>query len=364
MRMESTLDQAVATLSGASAEVLRLVAELDESGTWKTDGATSVSGWLAARYALTSGTGREWLRVARALRRLPRIAEAFAAGRLSWDQLKFLTRFATAETDLEWAVEAPRWSPAALYREAERYRKISDREAADARSVRSVSMWWDDEARLLYLQGTLPAEQGVTVQAALEARAREIVLADAPFYPGEARMADALVELVTGGADDAAAVVVVHADAGVLAGSVPASGPVLAETESGMRLSSHEVRRIACDAKVEWVLESEGHPVGIGRRSRHIPPRVLRLLRHRDLGMCRCPGCERRRWLKAHHLVHWADGGPTDLDNLVLLCHAHHTLLHEGGWSTSGHPARELRFHDPGGRLVERAGPRLARLSA
>jgi hypothetical protein len=68
--------------------------------------------------------------------------------------------------------------------------------------------------------------------------------------------------------------------------------------------------------------------------------------------------------LKAHHLVHWADGGPTDLDNLVLLCHAHHTLLHEGGWGTSGHPARELRFHDPGGQRIRsfaEAGRALAR---
>jgi uncharacterized protein DUF222/HNH endonuclease len=248
-----------------------------------------------------------------------------------------------------WARKAPRWRPWSLYREAARHRRVVNRETADARSVRSLATWWDEDMRLLYLEGTLPPEEGAAVQAALEARAREIVLTDAPADPGAARLADAFVELVTSSSEQAGeSVLVVHADADVVAGAEPAEGPVLAETEEGVRLSSDAVRRIACDAKVEWVLESEGRPVGIGRRGRHIPPRLLRLLRHRD-GTCRFPGCDARRWLKAHHLVHWADAGPTDLDNLVLLCHAHHRLLHEGGWRSSGHPAHELRFHDPGG---------------
>jgi hypothetical protein len=62
------------------------------------------------------------------------------------------------------------------------------------------------------------------------------------------------------------------------------------------------------------------------------------------------PGCGRIRWLKAHHIVHWTRGGRTDLDNLVLVCHAHHRLVHEGGWSIRGAPGRELRFLDPRGR--------------
>lgn len=166
------------------------------------------------------------------------------------------------------------------------------------------------------------------------------------------------MELVTGGGDGEAApaTVVVHAGAEVLAGDEPAEGPILAETEEGRRLASEAVRRLACDGRIEWVLESRGRPVGIGRRGRTVPGQVARLLRHRD-GACRFPGCERRRWLKAHHLVHWADDGATDLDNLVLLCHAHHRLLHEGGWTVSGHPARDLRFHDPGGRPLRTTPP-------
>ena len=152
---------------------------------------------------------------------------------------------------------------------------------------------------------------------------------------------------------------VVHAGAEVLVREEPDRGPWLAETEGGQRLASESVRRLACDSRIDWVLESRGRPVGIGRRGRQVPEAVHRILRHRDGGACRFPGCERTRWLNAHHLVHWADGGGTNLDNLVLLCHTHHRLLHEGGWRTTGHPGRDLRFHDPGGRPLRTRPPGL-----
>jgi hypothetical protein len=108
--------------------------------------------------------------------------------------------------------------------------------------------------------------------------------------------------------------VVVHAGAEVLAGEEGDRGPWLAETEGGHRLPSDSVRRLACHSRIEWVLEAEGRPVGIGRRGRQVPEAIHRILRHRDGGTCRFPGCERKRWLNAHHLVHWADGGGPNLD--------------------------------------------------
>jgi Domain of unknown function (DUF222)/HNH endonuclease len=141
--------------------------------------------------------------------------------------------------------------------------------------------------------------------------------------------------------------VVIHARAEALVGDRPS----LAETEGGHRLASETVRRLACDGRIEWVLERGGRPVGIGRRGRQVPGALGRALRHRDRG-CRFPGCERRRWLHAHHLRHWGRGGPTDLGNLVLLCGYHHRLLHEGGWRATGDPGGDLRFHDPGGRTL------------
>ena len=103
-------------------------------------------------------------------------------------------------------------------------------------------------------------------------------------------------------------------------------------------MPSETARRLACDASV----------VRNGRKTRTIPP-ALRRRYARDRG-CRFPGCENRRFLDAHHVHHWARGGETTADNLVLLCRRHHRLVHEGGW----HVDPELRFHDGGGSRFRR----------
>ena len=215
----------------------------------------------------------------------------------------------------------------------------------------------------MYVEGMLPSEEGAAVRAALERRAQEVVLADSPEDPGGARMADALVELTAGTPRGEALVptVVVHASAEVLAGKEPADAGGLAETEDGVQLAAEAIRRLACDARIEWLLSRAGRTVGIGRRGRTVPGPLLRALRFRDERTCRFPGCGRKRWLHAHHLVHWGWGGGTNLDNLALLCHAHHRLLHEGSWRTSGHPGHDLRFHRPTGEpLVQPPRPKPA----
>jgi hypothetical protein len=84
--------------------------------------------------------------------------------------------------------------------------------------------------------------------------------------------------------------------------------------------------------------------LSVGRKTRAIPAQVDRALRERDRG-CRFPGCERNRFVDAHHVRHWAHGGETSLDNLVLLCRHHHRLVHEGGVSVQ-HEERGLAFRD------------------
>src|SRR5918992_4620060 len=115
------MDRATAMIAAASAEALGAVALFDERKLWQRDGATSMTSWLAARYGLAWSTAREWVRVAHALGRLPRIADAYARGGLSWDQLRPLTRFATSETDEYWAQRAPRLRPSTLHKEAVRH---------------------------------------------------------------------------------------------------------------------------------------------------------------------------------------------------------------------------------------------------
>jgi hypothetical protein len=295
------LDEAAAVLSAASARALRTVVMVDERKLWRRDGATSMTSWLAGRYRLGWGTAREWVRVAHALEGLPRIEEAYASGRLSWDQLRPVTRFATPETDRRWAERAPELRPASLWREARRHERRLAREAEEARRRRYLSLAWDHERSVLYIEGMLPAEEGTAFQAALLRKTEDVRSDPEAADPQGARLADALVEVATG--EPEPATVVVHAGAEVLAGAEPATGPWLAETEGGHRLAPECVRRLACDGRIEWVLESGGRPVGIGRRGRAVPGQLLRVLRHRDGGACRFPGCERKRWLHAHHLV-------------------------------------------------------------
>ena len=150
------------------------------------------------------------------------------------------------------------------------------------------------------------------------------------------------------------ATVVIHTDASVLVG-----GEGSAEIDGGPSVSLDALRRRACDARVEWVTRGEdGHPLGVGRARRTVPAWLARQLRHRD-GGCRFPACGRRRWGHAHHRHHWADGGPTDLDNLIWLCPTHHRLVHEGGWSIRAPSGGEVVFVRPDGRPLETGPPAL-----
>lgn len=339
------LDRAHEAAQAASARILEQVAEIDELGVWRAAGATSMVAWLAARYRLTWATTGEWVRVATALRALPRIRQAYRNGHLSWDQLRPLTKIADAQTDATWARRGPRMRPGGLWVEVRRRERVRAEQAGAEHRRRYVRIGWNDERSLLFLEGMLTREQGAAFETALSSRAEEIAVEPEAEDKMGARLADALVELSTSGGEPRPARLVVHADAAIVAG-VDGREPRLAETESGVRIADDAVRRIACDAVIDWVLESDGHPVGVGRRTRRIPPNILRLLRHRDR-CCRFQGCERDRWMQAHHLHHWAQGGPTNLDNLVLLCHFHHRLVHEGRWRTDGDPREEVRFVPP-----------------
>ena len=96
-------------------------------------------------------------------------------------------------------------------------------------------------------------------------------------------------------------------------------------------ISIGAARRLACDASVMRVVLSErSEPLDVGRRSKDVPPSMRRAVIVRDR-RCRFPGCDRpHTWCDAHHIVHWADGGPTALSNLILLCRQHHRAIHAG----------------------------------
>ena len=109
--------------------------------------------------------------------------------------------------------------------------------------------------------------------------------------------------------------------------------------DTGDELSVSTIRRLACDAEViPAVLGSLGEVLDVGRTQRLVTTAIWKALVLRDQH-CRFPGCRRLPLAcDAHHLQHWADGGPTSLDNLVLLCRAHHTLIHATPWQVRLNP--------------------------
>ena len=128
------------------------------------------------------------------------------------------------------------------------------------------------------------------------------------------------------------------------------------DEDGGIHVSAETARRLACDAaKVEMQHGPEGEILDVGRRTRTISPALRRALASRD-GHCRFPGCRNRR-TDAHHVEHWADGGETVLENLVLLCRRHHRAVHEEGFRVTLDAAGEVAFTRPDGRLFPQAAP-------
>ncbi len=323
----------------AHLELLDDVARMDREEAWTFDGASSMAGWLVARYRLSRRTANDWVRIAREIRQLPAIRAAYAAGRMSWDQLRNVTRFATPDTDDDLAAEAPSLSVTAL---AKRAREATLDDVQQVQRTREFSWSFDENRPVLWLNGKMVASDGVEFVKTITRLASQ-----APAQPGgtyesfEARCLDALLMLASqhrgADRDPDRATAVVHIPLSVLTDD---EGE--ASYEDGTPLLAETARRLVCDARLQVSVEDGEHSIlGVGRTTRTIPPWLARLLRKRDQG-CRYPGCGHTRWVHFHHLIHWAHGGPTDLDNLISLCPFHHRLVHEDGWRIAGDPNTEV----------------------
>ncbi len=141
--------------------------------------------------------------------------------------------------------------------------------------------------------------------------------------------------------------------------------PATGQTDTGIRvgglvgglpLSVAAVRRLACDAEIlPAVLGAHGQVLDLGRSQRLVSTGLWHALVLRD-GRCTFPGCGRLPVAcDAHHIVHWADGGPTRLDNLVMTCRRHHTLLHTTPWQVRINPTDgKPEYKPPGGPHADR----------
>jgi len=352
-------DEANAAVSSAQRRLFALLREIDRREAWRADGAQSLAQWVSIRYGISAWKAERWVAAAEALETLPLVAQAFTSGLLGIDKVVELTRFATPETEqglIDWAYDR---ASGAIRRRANLERRRERQESLSAERERSLRWWYSDDGTRFGLEAELPADQGAVVAKALGRLADSIPLtpgSDHP-YPADARRADALVMLCSGSvASDPAqdrATLVVHTRAETLLGT---AGAPNGEVEHGPVITPETVRRLACDSRLQVVAEDAvGNSLRLGRLTRTPSAAVVRQLRYRDKE-CRFPGCGRRRFTAAHHVVFWSRGGLTDLDNLVLLCGFHHRLVHEGGWRLALDSDTTVRWFRPNG-LRYRAGP-------
>jgi hypothetical protein len=336
---------------------LRWILKADRAELWRSEGARNMAQWLSALFHISNWKARRWIGAAYALEELPLTSAALEIGSLSLDKIVELTRFATPADEKKLVKWARQVTVATIRTRGDEEQKRNALEAEEAHRARYLrAQRWDDH---IEIDALLTLDQGAALLEAVDQLAHEL-----PRHPDEdsalpgfeevsmeQRRADALVLLATRAGTDGGAqtTVVLHAPIEALAHDE--GGCTL---EGGGVLHPETARRLACDARLQVVLEGkDGNPLGIGRISQMTPPWLRGQVFHRDGDTCTFPGCESKTFLHPHHVQHWGRQGPTDLDNLITVCTFHHTLLHEGRWSVTFDSAERPIWFRPGGRVYE-----------
>lgn len=367
-----------ARLHAATYELLVLLAQFDERNGWN-GGFLSCAHWLHWRTGIDLGAAREKVRVARALPALPIVSAHMRRGVLSYAKVRALTRVATPANEQALVDVALAGTASQVERITRAWRRVDAARVAredEARHLsRQLSTWVDDDG-MVVVRGRLTPEVGAVLQRALEAAADQLyrdgrgvavgaTLAE-DVTPAQ-RRADALGLLaecaLSAGLDAGTASdryqVVVHVEAASAESACVepcATGGTLELDHGALHVSAETSERLACDASVVVMRhDGEGHALDVGRRRRTIPPHIRRALAARDVS-CRFPGCTSRR-CDAHHVEHWAHGGATRLDNLLLLCRRHHRSVHEGGFVVTSTAEGGWVFHRPDGQHVPNVPP-------
>lgn len=335
-----------ARINASYAEFCQLLAEADRAQEWLADGSPNIIQWLDARFGIQESFGRRLARLVGRLQDLPELSKRFSAGELSLDAVELLSEVATSDTELDLIEAAGGRDLHDIARIASRAKPPTVEDSAKARSAEWFHMQWDLERRKMRLAGELTGVGAQIVEDRLVERAKQIPKnpETGQYDEWEKRLADSLIETsATSGGEASVPTMVVHSDIDAL---TEPSGLGVSEIARGPVIANEMARMLACDSNVEVAIESGGKPIGIGRKSRKVPGWLRRQVEARD-HHCQAPGCGRTVFLQVHHIQHWADGGPTDLDGLVFLCWWHHIFIHEKGWHITRGPDGRFVFRKP-----------------
>jgi hypothetical protein len=381
------LDAAICALTrqmnAETYRMLLLVREFDDRFGWAKWSFRNCAEWLAWRCGLSLSAAREKVRTAQALREMPAISAAFADGRLSYSKVRALTRVVQAHDEdllLAYALQA---TAVQVEERCRQIRNVAPESAAGAWRAwehRSLTLCRNHARGTLTISVEVPIDEGEVIAQALERAVEAGAAATGPEFSASrksncvrdfaepptsagngwrAQSADALIAIakayLAGGERAAAPVaaadhyqVVVHIDDSALRGGLGRSD-----------LPIDTVKRLTCDGSLITIVEDDrGTPLDVGRKQRTVSTPLKRALWSRDRG-CSFPGCNNTRYVDAHHIRHWANGGDTSLDNLTLLCSQHHRLLHEGGFKIRRDHDGAIYFQRADGRAIPRFGYRL-----
>jgi hypothetical protein len=347
--VEAELTELCGHLTAGTARFLALVAEFDSRKGWADQGCKDCAEWLSWRCSIAPVTAREQVRVAARLQQFAEVRAAFEVGELSYSKVRAICRVVTEATEHDLVQIARHATAADLEAMCRSYRAA--RECEEETEERYHVTCFQDHDGTWILRGRLRAEDGALVRKALDAGADRIHKetrdsAESPSW-GD-RTGQAMIEMAAGALER-----------GPTKGSNGDRYLVIMHTEEngaaeleGAEVDPHTGELVCCDTSVVELIHRGTGPPDVERRTRVIPPSLRRALVARDRH-CSFPGCNLRRFTDGHHLVHWPKGGPTNLENLTLLCRFHHRLVHGGGFSVYRRGDGELEFRRPDGTVID-----------
>ncbi len=339
--------------------MLRDIAEFDRTEAWRGDGSLSMRDWLVAHCHVGRARARTLVEAAARGEQLPALSRALSDGRLTLDVFAPLATVATPKTDVDLAEASEHWTPQQARELVADVRGVTDADAATKFRRRFVR--FDDARCMLWAQ--LTGDAYALVKSAVLGRARRHdhpSATDPDYVRFESRCADALLDIcIEQGRRQATSrsapvhgsgrtTMIVHTDLerllygdGYGHASIQGVGPISAEV----------ARRLACNADITLSFDGPDGSSLDQKQLQRDPSEAQRIeIRRWDNG-CRFPGCGCRNVTDVHHVVWASKQGPTVKSNLLTLCVAHHSRVHELGWKMDGDAQAEIRFVSPHGRV-------------
>jgi Domain of unknown function (DUF222) len=362
----------LALLDRCLASVIQDLSVFDQSAEWAIDGYKSLNSWLCHETRRSNGDAHRMIQLMRQLRSLPVTEEAFASGLLAASQASVIVANVTDKTIDLFADAEPELVPLLAEVSVDQTGRIMKEWAARANAAVDADNGTDPEPETdhlhfsplmdgrFQLDGQLSGDNAKVVEEALGVCLPELVEGE-PILPYSHRQAAALVEMARRALQNVPSPARRSTEMTVLIDFNDYVNGGVARYADGTTLAPDRVKRLLCDANLTFIVQGEHHePLWMSRTVRSATPAQWRALVARDRH-CAFPGCTVKPiWCQAHHILEYdRDNGPTDIDNMALLCGGHHTTVHKPGWTAKMDPGQYLVITKPDGHVL-RGPPRTA----